>query len=46
MTVFEDMKSQREYIKELNKIETKDIIEFFDGLVNENIFFYKGDKNV
>ena len=46
MTVFENMESQREYIKELNKIETKDIIEFFDGLVNENIFFYKGDKNV
>ena len=45
MAVFDDAISHREYIKRLNKIKAEDIIEFFDGLINENIFFYKGDKN-
>ncbi|MBR4830595.1 MAG: insulinase family protein [Bacilli bacterium] len=32
-------------IRIINKITTKDILEFFDSLENENIFFYVGDRD-
>jgi predicted Zn-dependent peptidase len=43
--VYEDMISDKEYVKRINAVKTEDIIEFIDSLENENIFYYKGDKD-
>lgn len=33
------------YIRKINKITTQDILDFFNDLEDENIFFYIGDKD-
>ena len=44
-TILYNEMSDRTYIKNINKITVDDIINFFDNLENENIFYYVGDKN-
>ena len=44
-TVYRNRESEREYIKRINNIQAKDIVDFFSELEDENIFFYVGDKD-
>lgn len=43
--IYEKALSDSGYIRKVNEITTKDIIDFFDNLEDENIFFYVGDKD-
>lgn len=43
--VYEDMISDKEYIRRINALKAENVIEFINSLENENIFYYEGDKN-
>ena len=43
--IFNNHLSNRAYISKVNSVTVDDIIEFYSGLENENIFYYVGDKD-
>ena len=43
--IYKNGLTEKEFIEKINKIQAKDIVDFFSNLDDENIFFYVGDKD-
>ena len=43
--IYDNTPFEQSYMRKVNKITTDDVVEFFKGLYNENLFFYVGDKD-